>query len=235
MTTLAAMQRERLDRLFPWEMLDREAALAQPDLLDLVREACLIESYFAVYTAKMMQLFWYDVEATSTFSVEAFEAFVHFAALRRYLDEVGYRPVTDDEVRALRARDREAPLEDELTELVNFMATEHFAAYFFRDLKEATREPVLRRILERFGPEETVHAQLAADLIQARIAGRPDLQERVLHLVREFRHVGAYVLPRVSNVNQDNLEALLDLDRKVADLLGRRLSEALNPTTVEEA
>ena len=98
MTTLDAIQAKRLDALVDWHTLDREAALANPRLLDLVREACLIESYFAVYTSRMLQLFWYDVAVTSTLSIEAFEAYVHFATLRRYLDEVGYRPITDAEV-----------------------------------------------------------------------------------------------------------------------------------------
>ena len=33
--------------------------------------------------------------------------------------------------------------DNELGELVNFMATEHFAAEFFRDLERETRDPVL--------------------------------------------------------------------------------------------
>lgn len=226
MNTLESISCERLDRLFPWDEIDREAALSRPDLLDLVRESCLIESYFAVHTARLMELFWYDVTATSTFCVEAFEAFVHFAALRRYLDEVGYRPVTDDDVREIRENDRERRLDDEVEELVNFMATEHFAARYFRDLGEEAPDPVLRAVMKRFAPEEDVHADLAADLLRARVEGRPDLIEKALRCARKFRHVGAYALPAVSNVKPDNLEAIMELDRRIEALLGRRLVEA---------
>lgn len=228
MTTLETLQNERLSRLAPWAQLDREAALARPDLLDLVREACLIESYFAVYTARMMALFWYDVAATSIFSIEAFEAYVHFATLRRYLDEVGYRPVTDAEILALREKDRSAAHQDEpdeLEELINFMATEHFAAAYFRDLGEATDEPLLKAIMKRFAAEEDVHSDLAATLIRARVAGDEALRARTWALTRQFRHVGAYVLPRVSNVKQDNLAAILALDRKMEAVIGRRLTD----------
>lgn len=229
MTTLASLQRERLDRLFPWDRLDRDAALRRPDLLDLVREACLIESYFAVYTARMMRLLWYDVAATSIFSIEAFEAYVHFATLRRYLDEVGYRPVSDEEIRLLREKDLEETATDELRELINFMATEHFAAHFFRDLAAETDEPVLKAIMQRFSPEEDLHADLAGDLIRARVEGRPDLAEKVVRDARSFRHIGIYALPGVSNVKGDNIEAILALDRKIEALLGKRLVAPASP------
>lgn len=226
MKTLSDLQDERLGRLFPWERLEREAALARPDLLDLVREACLIESYFAVYTARMMRLLWYDVTATSILSIEAFEAYVHFATLRRYLDEVGYRPVSDEEIRKLREKDLEKEPDDELRELVNFMVTEHFAAHFFRDLGAETHEPVLQAIMERFSPEEDLHADLAGELIRARMKYREDLKEQVVRYARSFRHIGMYVLPGVSNVKGDNVEAIVALDRKIETLLGTRLVES---------
>lgn len=226
MTVLSAIQHERLSRLFPWDRLDREAALARPDLLDLVREACLIESYFAVYTARMMRLLWYDVAATSILSIEAFEAYIHFATLRRYLDEVGYRPVSDDEIRELREKDLDGTADNELEELVNFMITEHFAANFFRDLADETREPVLQAIMARFAPEEDLHAGLAGDLIRARIKDREDLADEVIRYARSFRHIGTYVLPGVSNVSDNNIEAILDLDRKIEALVGKRLAAA---------
>ena len=225
MTTLASLQHERLSRLFPWERLDRDKALARPDLLNLVREACLIESYFAVYTARMMRLLWYDVTATSILSIEAFEAYVHFATLRRYLEEVGYRPVSDDEIRQLREKDLDETADDELQELVNFMVTEHFAAHFFRDLANETDEPVLKAIMERFSPEEDLHADLAGELIRARVAGRDDLAEKVVRGARSFRHIGMYVLPGVSNVRSDVVDAILALDRKIEALVGRSMIE----------
>ncbi len=226
MTNLASLQNERLGRLFPWDRLDRDAALARPDLLDLVREACLIESYFAVYTARMMRLLWYDVTATSILSIEAFEAYVHFATLRRYLDEVGYRPVSDEEIRRLRERDLSEAADDELRELVNFMVTEHFAAHFFRDLGAETDEPVLQAIMKRFSPEEDLHADLAGSLIRERIQGREDLADEVVQYARSFRHIGTYVLPGVSNVKGDNVAAIVALDHKIETLLGRRLVES---------
>jgi hypothetical protein len=225
MTTLDTIQKARLGGLFRWRDIDRGAAMARPDLLDLVREACLIESYFAVYCAKMMKLFWYDVSATSIFSIEAYEAFIHYAALRRYLDEVGYRPVEDREIRDLREKALNEVSDDELKELVNFMATEHFAAMFFRDIGAATDEPVLRSIMERFGPEEQVHSQFAADLLAARIKDDERVKDKVVAHARHFRHIGAYALPRVSNVKEDNVSSIVEFDRAIESLVGKRLGE----------
>lgn len=224
MKTLNEAQKTR-SNVVKWADLDRERALAHPDLLDLVREACLIESYFAVYMGKMMRLFWYDVAATSTFSIEAYEANIHFITLRRYLAAVGYKPVTDEEIVALRAKDRDEELTDELRELVNFMATEHFAAAFFSDLGAATDEPALKSIMARFAPEEVFHSRLAGDLIATRVEDDPAKKDQVLRYARYFTHVGAYVLPSVSNVKYDNVNAIRALDRQVETIVGKRMSE----------
>lgn len=225
MDTLHAVQGRIFDRRVRWDSIDRERALGQPDVLDLVREACLIESYFAIYTAKMMELFADDVDATSILSIEAFEAYSHFYLLRRYLDAAGYRPVTDDEVAALRRRDRGRAYTDEIRELVNFMATEHFAAHFFDGLAARAREPVLRELLGSLGREEVAHAQFAVELLAKRIRRDPAIRERILHYARNFTHVGAYVLPSVSTAGDDNLAAILGFNRRIEQLTGLRLSD----------
>lgn len=227
MRTLDAVQTRLFGAVLPWREINAELARSQPDVLDLVREACLIESYFTVYTAKMLELFWYDVDATAAFTIEAYEAYGHYALLRRYLDTVGYRPVTDEEVVALRERDRGVLHDDEVEELVNFMATEHFAAAFFRDLSELAREPVLKALLRRLGAEEVAHSRFAAELLERRIERDPALGRRVLECARSFRHVGAYVLPSVSPASEDNLPAILSFNRRIEELVGHRLSDAL--------
>lgn len=234
METLHAVQRRIFDSRIAWDEIDTEKANQNREVLDLVREACLIESYFATYTGKMMELFWCDVDATSVFSIEAFEAYSHYYILRRYLDVVDYRPVSDDEIVALRARDREASYTDEIRELVNFMMTEHFAAQFFVDLADRAGEPVLQSILRRLGREEVTHAQFAAELLEKRIADDPEVKERVQYCAREFRHIGAYVLPGVSNAKQDNLQMILSMNRRIEQLTGRRLSDVLAYTARED-
>jgi hypothetical protein len=215
------------DSRFAWDNIDRQKALQDTRVLDLLREACLIESYFPVYTAKMVALFWDDVAATSIFTIEAIEAYGHYFTLRRYLDRVGYRPVADEEVIALRQKDRESLHQDKVKELVNFMGTEHFAAEFFQDLAGLTVEPVLQAILPRFAAEEVTHSDFAFDLLQRMLDANPELRAEILVHASNFRHVGSYVMPEVRPAKDDNLRVIRTFDEKVGRLVGTRLSESL--------
>jgi hypothetical protein len=224
---LAAVEKRIFDRRFPWHEIDRTKALENIPVLDRVREACLIESYFAIYTGKMLALFWYDVDATSTFAIEAFEAYTHYYGLRRYLQEVGYRPVTDEEIAALREKDLDKVYTDEIRELVNFAMTEHFAGHFFADLAETTTEPVLKSMLRDFSAQEVTHSELALQLLEKRLSTGPGVRARILEHARDYTHIGAYVMPAVSSVKEDNLQAILAFNRRLEQLLGQSLSDYL--------
>jgi rubrerythrin len=225
--TLAKVEAEIFDRMIPWEEIDREKAMQNPQVLDLLREACLVESYFAVYTAKMMRLFWYDVEATSMYTIEAFEAYTHFYKLRRYLEVVGYQPITDREVQALREKDLDEEYTDEVRELVNFMGTEHFANHFFNDLVEMVEEPVLRKMLPRMAKEEVSHAAFATDLLSARLKADPTIREDILRHAADFLHVGKYAMPQVRNAREDPVSMIRGFDERIKELTGTSLTEYL--------
>lgn len=227
MNTLAKVQRKLFDARLDWSAIDRSRALAHPELLELLREACLVESYLPVYTGKMMALFWDDLDATTIFTVESIEAYGHYYVLRRYLDAVGYKPITDEEVIELRDRERNAVYDDQIRELVNFMGTEHFAAQFFTDMSKLMDEPVIKRILPEFAAEEVIHSQFAFDLLQARVDRDPAARAGVLEHARTFKHVGAYVRPYVPPAKDDNLRAIRAFNDKFADLLGQPLSDYL--------
>lgn len=173
----------------------------------------------------MMQLFWYDVRATSMYTIEAFEAYTHFYCLRKYLNIVQYRPVEDEEIVALRKKDLDKTYDNEVRELVNFMATEHFATHFFAQLSAKSPEPVLQTMLKRMSAEEVIHARFAFDLLAERLArGRVRKEDILLH-AKEFRHVGAYVLPKVSNVEEDNVRIINSFGQMIESLTGTSLAE----------
>jgi hypothetical protein len=227
MTTLSTIEHKIFDRRYEWEKIDREVALRDTHVLDLVREACLVEAYFGVYTGKMITLFWYDIEATSTFAIEAFEAYTHYYTLKRYLDTVGYKPVTDEEIQELRRKNLDTVYTDEIRELVNFMATEHFAARFFSDLGEAAQEPILKTILPRLSLEEVNHARFAFDLLHKRLKKNPELRNIILDYASTFQHVGAYALPVVSRVKEDNLQIIQEFNTMLEELTQTSVSDYL--------
>jgi len=186
-----------VERDIRWEEIDRPLALAQPVILAKLRDAALIESFHPVNLSRLIRFAWDDVDAGVVFSLEMFEGFRHFHGLRLYLEAVGYEPaITDDELREIRRRadlddlDRAEPI----APLVEFMLSEHLAAYFFRRLGADAREPQLRRLLTLIAADEVRHAQAASDLIAQRIAKRPELVMNVMGAAAHFRHYGEEAL-----------------------------------------
>src|ERR1700758_967204 len=102
--TTAEMQRWILEVDVAWNQIDRELALSQRDLLDQMHDSALIESYFPVYTGRLLRSMWDQIDVTSVFSVQLYESYKHFYALNRYLTIVDYRPVTDEELIVARER-----------------------------------------------------------------------------------------------------------------------------------
>lgn len=225
MNSLRRVEARLFDARFDWEGIELEKIRHNVHVLERIREACLIESYFSLYIGKLLQLFWDDIDAASALTIEAFEAYTHYISLRRYLDAVQYRPIDDEEIIRLRERDRNRHHGDQIQELINFGMTESFAAQFFRDLAGLTDEPVLKSMLERFSGEEATHAEFAFDLLAKRLRRDPAAADRILWCAHHFQHVGGYVLPRVSAATDDNLRPIDALNRRIERLVGRRLSD----------
>src|SRR5262245_988800 len=81
-----------VERGIKWKEIDATVALSQPYILAKLRDAALIESFHPVNLSRLIRLFWDDIDAGVVFSLEMFEGFKHFHALRTYLDVVGYEP-----------------------------------------------------------------------------------------------------------------------------------------------
>ena len=183
-----------VERDVQWDAIDSALARAQPELLAALRDAALIEAYHPVNLAPLLAETWDDVDAGAVFSLELYEGFKHFHALRAYLDAVGHEPaLCDDDILASRraaiaAAGRESA--GLIERLVEFMLSEHLAGYFFRRLAGQAREPVLAGLLARIADDEVRHAQSASDLIEKRLAADPSLVPRVLDAAAAFHHYG---------------------------------------------
>jgi hypothetical protein len=223
--TTSELQRWIVDVDVAWNDVDRALALAQPALLDQVHDAALIESYFPLYTAKLLHALWDQVDITSIFSVQLYEAFRHFYALNRYLEVVGYRPVTETDILAVRRRNLHNTSPGLIAELTRYMISEHFAAYFFLRLSRQTKEPVLRQITSCIAKDEFRHTQFAFDLLAARMSADPGVRHLCLEAAVGFRHLGTDVLPAVPIAEKNDLQAILTLDQKIQRLCGEGLKE----------
>jgi hypothetical protein len=194
-------------------------------LLDQVRESALIESYFPVYTTRLIRALWDQVDATSVFSVQLYESYKHFYVLNRYLELVEYRPISDEEIIETRRITLDLRVEDGLAELARYMISEHFAAYFFLRLSRQAAEPVLAQIARFIARDEFRHTQFAYDLIDARLRREPTHRDRVLRAAIDFRHVGSDVVAAVPISEKNDLAAILTLNKRLQRLCGISVSE----------
>jgi hypothetical protein len=189
-----------VERDIRWADIDCARAHSQPETLAALRDAAIIESYHPINLARLLRLTADDLDAGVAFSLELYEGFKHFHALRAYLDIVGYQPAITDEtlLAARRAAPQDEPAAGELIErLVTFMLSEHLASYFFRRLGERAAEPVLAELLALIAADEVRHAQSASDLIAKRIAADPTVIPQVLDAAYGFHHFGEEVVGAV--------------------------------------
>ena len=219
----AEMQRWILDLDIAWDAVDPAIALCQLDLLDRVRDSALIESFFPIFTCRAMDLLWDDAAATAVFSIQLYESYKHFHVFNQYLHRVGYRPIEDAEIVAIRRRNQDLRYDDGTALLTRYMMSEHFAAFhFLKDAKQA-QEPVLRRILTLVGRDELRHAQFACDLIALRVQRDPREADKVHEAARAFEHIGLHVVAEVPVAEKNEFAAIVTLSQKIKRLTGREL------------
>ena len=215
-----------VERDIPWRNIDRTRAYARPEILAALRDAALIESYHPVNLSRLLKVMWDDVDAGVVFSLELYEGFKHFHALRSYLEAIEYDPaITDEELVEIRRAQAEvevAPAEI-LERLVEFMLSEHLAHYFFRRLGEQAEDPVLADMLAMIAADEVRHAQSASDLIAARIAADATVIPRVLDAALHFHHFGEQAIGTVPVAQPGDAVAIQTFARRIERLCGVRL------------
>jgi len=222
-----------IDRDIAWHAVDRDRAIAQPDILLALRDAARIESFHPVNLARFLRALWDDVDGCAAVGLEMYEGFKHFHALRMYLDIVRFEPaITDEELIDLRrtAIDRDFAPDEVVEHLVEFMLSEHLAAYFFRRLAERANEPVLVELLRYIAADEVRHAQSASDLIAKRLARDPALTDRVLAAAVSFQHYGEEAVGEVPVAMPGDPIAIRTFAERIERLCGRRLVDHLKTT-----
>jgi hypothetical protein len=169
---------------------------------------------------------WDDVDACVVFSLELYEGFKHFHALRCYLEAIEYEPaITDEELVDIRRSQAEIDVEPSeiIPRLVEFMLSEHLAHYFFRRLGEQSEDQVLSDLLSLIAADEVRHAQSASDLIAARIAKNPAVIPQVLDAALDFHHFVEQAIGTVPVAQPGDPIAIQTFARRIERLCGVRL------------
>lgn len=230
--TSSEMTRWILDTDIDWDAIDPALARTQPEILDRVRDSALIESFFPIFTPRALDLLWDNVTATAIFSVQLYESYRHFHVFAQYLDAVGYRPVSDEEIVAVRRRNVDLHFDHPARLLTRYLMSEHFAAHhFFKDSRRAA-EPVLRHILQLVAKDEVRHCQFGCELLDDHLSRHPEHMDAVLDEAAHFRHLGELVVPEMPVAEKNDFAAILAVQRKIERLTGRRLSARIEEVLV---
>jgi hypothetical protein len=219
-----------VERDVRWSEIAAAQAGAERELHASLRTAALIEAYHPVHLQRLLAETWDDVDAGVVFSLELYEGFKHFHALRMYLDAVSYEPaLTDEDIVEMRraARLSEPESYDLIERLVEFMLSEHLASYYFRRLGEQTREPVLAELLGLIATDEVRHAQSASDLIAKRIEADAGVIPRVLDAATHFKHFGERAVGEVPVAIPGDPLAIRTFARRIERLCGIRFVDHL--------
>ncbi len=219
-----------VERDIAWDQIDARLALRTPSVLTAIRSAAIIESFHPVNLGRFMEATWDDIDAGVCFSLEAYEGFKHFHVLRTYLEVVDFRPrLTDEELVDARRKSAGSGIaaHELIEKLVEFMLSEHLAAYFFRRLATQTNEPVLRRILGLISADEIRHAQSASDLLAKRLAVDPSIRGRILDAATHFQHFGAEVVDEVPVSMPGDSTAIRTFAKRIERLCGVRIFDHL--------
>ena len=216
-------QRWLLETDIPWDDIQPEVALEQPEVLERLRDSALIESFFPILTPRALDVLWDDPAATAIFSVQLYESYKHFHVFNLYLERVGFRPLRDDDLIEVRRRNLGLKYTCGTRMLTQYFMSEHFAAHsFFKDAR-ASNEKVLSQILQLVARDEVRHSQFGYELLQVRIDRDPSHADIVLDAARNFTHFGALVVPEVPVGNKNDFIAIVTLNQKIQRLTGSGL------------
>ena len=219
-----------VERDVRWGHINPDLVINDTEMLSALRNAALIEAYHPIHLQRLLAETWEDVDAGVVFSLELYEGFKHFHALRMYLDAVQFQPaLTDADIVEMRrsARASDVGPYDLIERLVEFMLSEHLASYFFRRLGEQTQEPVLAAMLSLIAADEVRHAQSASDLLAKRIADDAGVIPRVLAAATHFRHFGERAIGDVPVALPGDPVAIRSFARRIERLCGIRLIDHL--------
>ena len=221
------MTRWLIDVDIPWDEIQPDTALSQPELLDRIRDSALIESFFPIFTPRALDLLWDNPTATAIYSVQLYESYKHFHVFNQYLEAVGYRPIGDEEIVEIRRRNLHLKYHNPARMLTRYMMSEHFAAHnFFKDSRAAT-EPVLKLILQLVAKDEVRHCQFAYDLLEQEVKKNSENCAVILDEARQFRHIGELVVPNMPIAQKNDFAAIVAINRKIQRLTGQTIGGRL--------
>jgi len=177
--------RWELDTDVEWDALRRD--LVTSDELDTLRLAALTEGFTPTYIADLLEVYLDDIEMCAFFSIQYYEEYKHFHALRRYLG-LNSREITDEEVMARRGI--RTHYESKLIPLMKFGLSEIFTAIFYRNLSDATAEPVMKQLCRFIAADEYRHLGYYMSALEHYVHEQHMTADDLTQALKRYQHQG---------------------------------------------
>lgn len=217
--------RWKLDQDVAWSSLRRE--LVSGEELETLRLAALTEGFTPTYIADLLDLYCDDPEMGAFLSIQYYEEYKHFHALRRYLRLNG-REITDGELTARRSQ--RTSYGSKLIPLLKFGLSEIFTAIFYRNLSRSTSEPVLRQLCQFIAADEYRHLNFYTSYLEYYVQQENITADELLGALQHYQHQGLEAVEGWTEFWQNNgrhytgLEPYVVLQNTLSRIAGRPIS-----------
>ena len=183
--SLCEKHRWELERDVAWGSIRPE--LVSRGQLETLRRAALTEGFSPTYAADLLDLYCDDSEMGPFLSIQFYEEYKHFHALRRYLRLTGLE-ITDEEAAARRGL--RTKYTSRLIPLVKFGVSEIFTAIFYRNFARATAEPVLKQLCEFISADEYRHLTYYMSYLERYVREEGVTADELTRALQEYQHQG---------------------------------------------
>ncbi len=182
---LCEKHRWKLETDIEWEGIQRD--LITPDELETVHQAALVEGFSPTYAADLLDLYCDDPEMGSFLSIQFYEEYKHFHALRRYLRLNGI-DISDAE--AVQGHENRTKYDKKLIPILKFGVSEIFTAIFYRNISARTREPVLKKLTHLISQDEYRHLGFYLSYLEWLVKSENITVDEVNDALMRYQHQG---------------------------------------------
>ncbi len=177
--------RWRMEDDVRWDDIQRQ--LVTDEELLTIERAALVEGCTPGYAADLVPLFVDEPEFSAFLSIQHYEEFKHFHALRRYLRLCG---VEIDDKKVCQPRTVRTEYRDKLVPLLKFGLSEIFTAIFYGEMSRLTREPVLKHLARLISRDEYRHLAWYVSYLEWYVAENGVTAEHIVRATEQYQHQG---------------------------------------------
>ncbi|MEQ8765986.1 MAG: ferritin-like domain-containing protein [Planctomycetota bacterium] len=183
--SICERHRWKMDTDVDWDSIQRD--LVSPLELETLHQAALVEGFSPTYAADLLDLYCDDPEMGSFLSIQFYEEYKHFHALRRYLRLNGIE-ISDEE--AVRGHENRTKYTQKLIPVIKFGVSEIFTAIFYRNISASTNEPVLKQLAHFISQDEYRHLGFYLSYLDWLVKTEGITVDEVNHALARYQHQG---------------------------------------------